>query len=359
MRHFTLSITVTLVLLALAAWWGLAQGGTAGMLKALWLSVVLGVLEVSLSFDNAVVNATVLRHWNEFWRRLFLTVGILVAVFGMRLVFPLVIVSAATGLGLTEVWTMAINTPAEYARHLTAHHAEVSAFGGAFLLLVFLNFLFDDDKHLHWLGWAEKKLGQYGTEGLAVLLAISAVFASMAMVPAGRKLAVLIAGMVGVVVYIGVNWVSDLLEKKEKQKESPGDAALGKLVTQGSVGGFLYLEVLDASFSFDGVIGAFAITNDVVIIMLGLAIGAMFVRSMTVFLVYKGTLDEFVFLEHGAHYAIGILALIMFFSVKYEIPEWLTGLSGVAFIAVSLWSSIRHKRRLARDEAAKQALARS
>jgi hypothetical protein len=106
----------------------------------------------------------------------------------------------------------------------------------------------------------------------------------------------------------------------------------------------MYLEVLDASFSFDGVIGAFAITNDVVIIMLGLAIGAMFVRSMTVFLVEKGTLQEFVYLEHGAHYAIGILALIMFASVEYHIPEWFTGLSGVAFIIVSLWSSLRYKK---------------
>jgi len=109
--------------------------------------------------------------------------------------------------------------------------------------------------------------------------------------------------------------------------------------------------VLDASFSFDGVIGAFAITNDVVIIMLGLAIGAMFVRSMTVFLVYKGTLQEFVYLEHGAHYAIGILALIMFASVHYHIPEWFTGLSGLAFILVSLWSSIRYRRRLAAQDA--------
>jgi hypothetical protein len=70
----------------------------------------------------------------------------------------------------------------------------------------------------------------------------------------------------------------------------------------------------------------------------------MFVRSMTVFLVYKGTLEQFVFLEHGAHYAIGILALIMFASVKYHIPEWFTGLSGVAFIAVSLWSSLQYKK---------------
>jgi hypothetical protein len=348
MQHFKLSILVTVVLMALAGWWGYEHGGPAAMLQALWITAVLGVLEVSLSFDNAVVNATVLRNWNEWWRKLFLTVGILVAVFGMRLVFPLVIVAVATGLGMVDVWHMAINNPVEYSRNLVAHHAEVSAFGGAFLMLVFLNFLFDDEKELHWLGWIEQKVGQYGTEGLAVLLTMGAVFGCMALMPEARKLAVLTSGIVGVLVYVGVDWISSLLEEEESN-----DPAVGKLISQGSIGGFLYLEVLDASFSFDGVIGAFAITNDVVIIMLGLAIGAMFVRSMTVYLVHRGTLDEFVFLEHGAHYAIGILALIMFVSVEYEIPEWFTGLSGVAFIVVSLWSSVRHKRREERELADK------
>jgi hypothetical protein len=339
MHHFRLSFAVTVVLMALAGWWGYEHGGMSGLLSALWITAVLGVLEVSLSFDNAVVNASVLRHWNEFWRKLFLTVGIIVAVFGMRLLFPLVIVSVATGLGLIDVWHMAIDTPQEYSRHLTEHHAEVSAFGGAFLMLVFLNFLFDSEKELHWLGWIEEKVGKYGSEGLAILLTLAAVFFAMSLMPEERKLAVLISGVVGVIVYVGVDWISGLLEEEEE------DPTIGKMISQGSIGGFLYLEVLDASFSFDGVIGAFAITNDVVIIMLGLAIGAMFVRSLTVFLVYKGTLQEFVFLEHGAHYAIGILALIMFASVHYHIPEWFTGLSGLAFILVSLWSSIRHRKR--------------
>ena len=71
----------------------------------------------------------------------------------------------------------------------------------------------------------------------------------------------------------------------------------------------------------------------------------MFVRSLTVFLVRKGTLEEFVYLEHGAHYAIGILAFIMMASVKFHVSEWFTGLSGVAFIALSLWSSVRYQRR--------------
>ena len=146
MQHFKLSFVVTAILLALAAWWGYDHGGSAGLLQALWIAAVLGVLEVSLSFDNAVVNASVLRNWNDFWRKLFLTIGILVAVFGMRLLFPLLIVSVATGLGLVDVWHMAVNSPDEYARNLTSKHAEVAAFGGAFLLLVFLNFLFDEEK---------------------------------------------------------------------------------------------------------------------------------------------------------------------------------------------------------------------
>jgi hypothetical protein len=350
MQHFRISFAVTFILMALAGWWGYNHGGLSGLAQALWITAVLGIMEVSLSFDNAVVNASVLRHWNEFWRKLFLTVGIVVAVFGMRLIFPLLIVSMATGMGLIEVWHMATTTPDEYARHLSGAHAEVAAFGGAFLLLVFLNFLFDDQKELHWLGWIEEKLGQHGTESLSVLLALAAVFGCVSLVGAEEQYQVLTAGVVGVIVYLAVGWISSLLEEEEPEDDDDDitEAGVGQVVAtvaKGSFGGFLYLEVLDASFSFDGVIGAFAITSDVVIIMLGLAIGAMFVRSLTVFLVHKGTLDEYVYLEHGAHYAIGILAIIMLASVKYHIPEWFTGLSGVAFIAVSLWSSVRHKRR--------------
>ena len=338
MQHFRMSLIVTFVLLALAAWWGYSTGGSAGAVQALFIASILAVMEISLSFDNAVVNASVLRTWDAFWQKMFLTVGILVAVFGMRLVFPILIVSVATGLGLLDVISMALNTPAEYARHLTDSHAQVAAFGGSFLLLVFLNFLFDQEKELHWLGWLEEKLGAHGTESLATLLALLAVFAGVALVPAEQKLSVLMAGVGGIAVYLAVSFLSGLLEHEV------GDPGVGNVIKRGSIGGFLYLEVLDASFSFDGVIGAFAITSDVVIIMLGLAIGAMFVRSLTIFLVHKGTLEEFVYLEHGAHYAIGILAVIMLASVKFHISEWFTGLSGVAFIGLSLWSSVRYKR---------------
>ena len=342
MKHFTWSFIVTAVCMALAGWWGYDHGGVAGMITALGVTAILSVMEVSLSFDNAVVNASVLKGWDEFWLKLFLGLGMIIAVFGMRLVFPLVIVAVAADLGMMDVWNLALTNPKEFSSHLTNHHAEVAAFGGMFLLLVFLNFLLDDEKEVHWLGNIERKLGSLGkVSSISVLVALGALLYSTSWIAEGQKMIVLVAGLWGILVYIGVDMISSLLEKSESDEGSN----VGDMVKRGGIGGFLYLEVLDASFSFDGVIGAFAITNDVVIIMLGLAIGAMFVRSMTVYLVRQGTLDEFVYLEHGAHYAIGILAVIMLVSMHMHVPELITGGVGLAFILASLWSSIQHKKK--------------
>ncbi|QGZ41257.1 hypothetical protein IP92_00177 [Pseudoduganella flava] len=341
MKHFRISFLVTAICLVIAGWWGYRTGGVAGALSGLGIALILGVMEISLSFDNAVVNASVLKTWDAFWRKLFLGLGIIIAVFGMRLLFPLVIVAVAADIGLADVWTLALNNPDEYSRHLTDHHAEVAAFGGIFLLMVFLNFVLDHEKETHWLGNFEKKLGSLGKiSSISVIVALGTLLGCMSFVAEGQKFAVLLSGLWGLLIYIGVDAVSNFLEKEEE-----GGSNVGDMVKRGGIGGFLYLEVLDASFSFDGVIGAFAITKDVVIIMVGLAIGAMFVRSMTVYLVEKGTLEAYVYLEHGAHYAIGILAVIMLASMKFHIPEIFTGLVGVAFIAASVWSSVRYRKK--------------
>ncbi|MYM65920.1 DUF475 domain-containing protein [Pseudoduganella sp. FT55W] len=340
MKHFRISFLVSFICLGLAGWWGYELAGWGGALSAFGIALILAAMEVSLSFDNAVVNASVLKTWDEYWQKLFLGVGIIIAVFGMRLVFPLVIVAVAADMSIVDVWTLALNDPKTYSTHLTNHHAEVAAFGGMFLLLVFLNFLLDSEKETHWLGNFEKKLGSLGkVSSISVMISIGVLLGCMGLVEEGQKLVVLISGLWGILIYVGVDGISSLLEKEEE-----GGGNVGDMVKRGGIGGFLYLEVLDASFSFDGVIGAFAITTDVVIIMLGLAIGAMFVRSMTIYLVKKGTLDKFLYLEHGAHYAIGILAAIMLASMKFHVPEIFTGLIGVAFIAASVWSSIRHRR---------------
>ncbi|WP_180105383.1 DUF475 domain-containing protein [Acinetobacter sp. YH12087] len=355
MKHFGFSIVFTIVCLAISAYWGLNHGPNAGvqaMLTALTITAILAVMEVSLSFDNAVVNASVLRGWDHFWKMIFLTVGIVIAVFGMRLIFPIVIVAVTADMGAMEVVQLALNNPIEYSAKLMAHHAEIAAFGGAFLLLVFLNFFLDEGKDTHWFRWLERRLANLANvPAMSVFIALIALLVMAANVAEVSRLAVVMAGIWGIVVYIGVQVLSHLLGGEPEVDENGnavGHDANGVPtgVIKAGFGGFLYLEVLDASFSFDGVIGAFAITSDVVIIMLGLAIGAMFVRSMSIYLVDKGTLDAYIFLEHGAHYAIGALAFIMLASgTGLHVPEVVTGLIGVAFIVWAVIASIQYKKR--------------
>ena len=333
MKNFKWSVLISTVLVALGGYWGFSQGGLTGAVSAMYIVLVLAAMEVSLSFDNAVVNAGVLKDMDAFWRKMFLTVGIFVAVFGMRLVFPVAIVSVSADMGMLEVARLALDNPTEYSKQLSAHSAEVSTFGGIFLMMVFLSYFFDSEKDVHWVHWLESRMSKYGdVHYLIATIAMATVFLIYAVAPAEVATKVFIAGMSGIMTYVMVDVVGDYLG---------GD---GEAVARSGAGAFLYLEVLDASFSFDGVIGAFAITNDIVIIMLGLGIGAFFVRSITVYLVEKGTLTEYRFLEHGAHYAIGALALIMLLSLKVHIPEVVTGLIGIALIALSVYAS---KKRMA------------
>jgi hypothetical protein len=350
MQHFRFSIIFSLICLALSAWWGLSHGPEAGipaMLKVLLITTILAVMEVSLSFDNAVVNASILRHWDAFWKKIFLTVGIIIAVFGMRLIFPIVIVALTAEMAMLDVVNMALHEPLQYSAKLLAHHAEIAAFGGMFLLLVFLNFLFDDGKDTHWFHWLESRLANLASvPAMSVFIALLCLLLMISAVAEATQLLIALAGIWGIVVYVGVKALGQLLETNNAEEEpsTPSSSSANSLVKAG-IGGFLYLEVLDASFSFDGVIGAFAITSDVVVIMLGLAIGAMFVRSMTIYLVDKGTLEAFIYLEHGAMYAIGALAGIMLLSgTGVHVPELVTGLIGVGFIAWAVLSSIAHSK---------------
>jgi hypothetical protein len=380
LRTFGWSFGVTVLSLIVALLYG---GWTA-----VALCLILGVLEVSLSFDNAVVNAKVLERMSDFWQRIFLTVGVLIAVFGMRLIFPLLIVGITAHLGPVEAINLALaggdpNTPGTYGYLLKAAHPLIAAFGGMFLLMLFLDWLFED-REITWLSWLERPLARVGQlDALSVIVAsIALVVAAEFFVPEDHLASVLVSGVLGLVTYLLVNGLGALFETGGEEVEDaeglPGihgdatsvqesvEATNGPIKMAESVGVvrrggpsqaakavgkaafflFLYLEVLDASFSFDGVIGAFAITSDPIIIALGLGfIGAMYVRSITVFLVRKGTLSEYVYLEHGAHWAIGALAVILLLSLRWEIPEVVTGLIGVAFIGAAFGGSIVRLRR--------------
>jgi hypothetical protein len=338
MRYFYGSFVVTLVGLLGGAWLGWEIYGTVqGALTTVFIVAVLGVLEVSLSFDNAVVNATVLEHMDPVWRRRFITWGIAIAVFGMRIVFPLVIVAVIAHIGPIETLILAATNPDEYSRHLTSAHVSVSAFGGAFLAMVGLKHFFDSEKEDHWIAVIERPLTKIGKiEAVELGLVMLLLWLVGRVLPEHEQYTFLISGVFGLLTYIAVDGVSAILD--------PDSAATGAATRSGAAS-FLYLEVLDASFSFDGVIGAFALSNNLFVIAIGLGIGAMFVRSMTIMLVEKGTLAEYRYLEHGAFYAIIALAVIMFLKTIRHVPEAVTGLIGAAFIGLSFFDSIRHNRR--------------
>ncbi|MCL8013469.1 DUF475 domain-containing protein [Streptomyces sp. AS02] len=368
LRTFGWSLAVTALGLAFAAWqWGW---------EAFGIVLILSVLEISLSFDNAVVNAGILKKMNAFWQRIFLTLGILIAVFGMRLVFPVVIVAISAKVGPVEAVQLALDEPERYEALVTDAHPAIAAFGGMFLLMIFLDFILED-RDIKWLAWLERPLAKLGKiDMLAVCLALIALlatamtFATHAHVSTGhadKTATVLLSGVAGLITYLVVGGLSgyfeDRLEEEEEHEHEEEEKARaeGRPVSAVALAGkaafflFLYLEVLDASFSFDGVIGAFAITNHIFWMALGLGIGAMYVRSITVYLVRQGTLDDYVYLEHGAHYAIGALAAILLITIQHQISEIITGLIGVVLIAASFVASVRRNKALAVSEAAEVA----
>jgi hypothetical protein len=339
------SIIFTVVCLALGVAYGWFQ--TAALvptLSMLWIIVVLSILEISLSFDNAVVNASVLKDMDRVWQRRFLTWGMVIAVFGMRIVFPLAIVAIAAGLNPIEAITLSLNRPDEYEAIVSSAHVGIAGFGGAFLAMVGLSFFFDGEKDVHWIVAIEKRLSTFSNiKAVEIALLLVGLYLISRMLETEEALTFMLSGCLGLVTFIAVEAMGTLLEMREQRLALQGAAV------RSGLGGFLYLNVLDASFSFDGVIGAFALSNNMIVIALGLSIGAMFVRSMTIMLVEKGTLAEYRYLEHGAFWAIITLGVIMLLSAHYHIPETITGLIGAVMIGASLWWSVRHKRKMGTD----------
>ncbi|MHC5259935.1 DUF475 domain-containing protein [Streptomyces sp. UC4497] len=350
---------------------GLIAAVFYGGWQAFGVVAILAIMEVSLSFDNAVVNAGILKKMNAFWQKIFLTIGVVIAVFGMRLIFPVVIVAISAKLGPVEAVDLAFNQPDRYQQLVTDAHPSIAAFGGMFLLMIFLDFIFEE-RDIKWLGWLERPLAKLGKVdmlsvciALIVLLVASLTVALNAHQHGGvhvdKQATVLLAGVAGLVTYLVVNGLSSFFEhrieeeeereheEEERAKREGKQQSAVLLAGKAAFFMFLYLEVLDASFSFDGVISAFAITNDIVMMALGLGIGAMYVRSLTVYLVRQGTLDDYVYLEHGAHYAIGALAAILLVTIQYEVSELITGLVGVFLIAWSFLSSVRRNKRIAAE----------
>lgn len=337
LTYFKWPFIITALGLMLSWWLGWQTTGTiGGALSFLMIGTVLAVLEISLSFDNAIVNANKLKDMTPVWQHRFLTWGIVIAVFGMRIVFPLLVVVIAARVGPVEAILLAAREPQEYARIMDGAHLSISAFGGTFLMMVALNYFMDQEKEVDWLRIVEARLREWASiKGLEVALVLLIALGFSVSLPEDQGAEFLFASVCGLVTFLAVELLGHVLDSQEEA---------AKTAAQGGLGAFLYLEVLDASFSFDGVIGAFALTQNLFLIAIGLGIGAMYVRSMTLMLVERKTLAQFRYLEHGAFYSVLVLSVIMFVQTLAHIPEVITGLLGAGLIGLSLVASIRYER---------------
>ncbi|HVX48176.1 MAG TPA: DUF475 domain-containing protein [Candidatus Saccharimonadales bacterium] len=324
LRYFAFSglLTIAAILVAL---FGLGFG-------AALTTIILIAIEVAFSFDNAIVNAKILERLSNFWQQLFLTVGMVFAILGMRFVFPILIVMVSAGLSWGQVLDEALHKPEVYGNHLQAAHTAIAAFGGAFLLMLSLYFFLDDDRKEIWIKWIERPLQRLGAHLWLPPALTGIIVIVMSFFAEHEASTVLKAGLAGVALYMMLKLLIDGLGKLE-----PG---ANKVYTGWpAFMAFLYLQLLDANFSFDGVLGAFAITDKVLLIALGLGVGAFWVRSLTVVMVRHGILGSYRYLEHGAHYAILVLAVALLASIFLEVPDAVTGITGLGVIFSSFLAS--------------------
>ena len=323
---------------------GFLVGGAQGLIVV----ALLGVLEIAVSFDNAIVNATVLARMNRYWQRMFMTVGVLIAAIGMRLLLPLAIVAVGAHLTPWRAVDLAYENPNRYHELLMTAQPGIAAFGGLFLLMIAIAF-FREEREVHWWPAMEKRLpALLGRRGVPIVIALLFTLIAGVTVPTQDHTRVVAGCLIGLVCYLVIH---ALAEQVADRADADG-ASRPRATVEGRSAFllFVYLELLDATFSMDSVMGGFSVTVDIALITLGLAIGAGYIRALTVYVVRKGTLDEYRYLEHGAYYSIALLSVLLLWEVWRDIPDWVTAVAGGVVIVLAFFTSVWAKRQERAEE---------
>lgn len=287
----------------------------------------LCLFEVISSVDNAVINANILKTMPEKYRKIFLFWGIIFAVFVVRGLLPFLIVWMVNpALSLWEVVTFVFSNNPQIEEYVETSKPLLLLGGGIYLFLVFLAWLFLEEKKYAF--FVENFIHRQGFwfYAIASVFLTSIIFLSLKV---DSRLA--LAAAIGTSAFFVTDGFKKNAEEKEKELMKPGMGAWSKIV---------YLEVLDMSFSIDGVIGAFAFTISVPLILIGNGLGAIVVRELTV----RGIdlINKFAFLKNGAMYSIGFLGMIMIIeSFGREFPFWMAPLNTVLLLGLFLWLSYR------------------
>lgn len=294
------------------------------MVSAFITIIGLLVLEVVQSVDNAIVNAHMLKTMSERARRWFLLWGILTAVFLVRGILPLIIVMLTTpGLGLFEAVRSTFGSDPAASKAIADSAYILLVGGGMFLLLLYFHWLFLEKKEPYFV--PDRLIKPH--HGIWFFAVAALLLVSVLWLTRDRPLAMLSAATGNAVFFILYGF-RQMAEQAEHQIEN-AKSDLSKL---------LFLEVLDLSFSIDGIFGAFAFTSNVGLILIGNGVGALVVRQLTI----KGIdrVGQYRWLKNGAMTSIGFLGAFMVLeSLGVHMPEWLPTVATVGIVGLAFWAS--------------------
>ncbi|MBI2450490.1 MAG: DUF475 domain-containing protein [Candidatus Nealsonbacteria bacterium] len=299
------------------------------MLSSLIIILGLIVFEVVNSVDNAIVNAHVLKTMSVKWRKIFLLWGIFTAVFVVRGLLPLTIVwLSMPEIGFWRVLKSVIQSPPEIARLFEEREGIILIGAGVFLLLLYLHWLFLEKKDPYFI--PDKLIKpHYGIW----FFALAAIILVTLLYLARSSFHIMLAAAIGNAAFF---LLYGFKEQAAKQEETIGHAK----THLSDFSKLMFLELLDTSFSFDGVMGAFAFTTSIPLIFIGNGIGALVVRELTI----KGIdrVAKYRWLKNGAMTSIGLLGLFLILkSFGLHIPEYIPTFSTIFLVGLTFWKSHR------------------
>jgi len=292
----------------------------------------LCLFETISSIDNAIVNAEVLSTMGAKARRWFLTIGLFIAVFVIRGLLPWLIVWFATpSLGPVGAFTAAFSSDPLVMEAVEASAPVLLMGGGTFLVFLFFHWLFLEEKHFGIRG--ERYIQQRGVWFYAI---VSVFLAAIVWLALAKAPLMAFGAVIGSTAFFIVHGFRQNAEAQEKRLMDTHLTDISKI---------FYLEVIDATFSIDGVLGAFAFTLSVPLIILGNGLGALVVRELTVGNINR--IRQYIYLKNGAMYSILALGIIMILdSFGVLIPAWLSPVVTFGVVGYFLVKSIRVARAL-------------